>query len=120
MYSFINTKLKYISLILLVISNLYSGTSGKIAGNITDQNGSTLIGCNIIVDQLGLGASTGLDGNYYIVNVPAGNYTITATMIGYKTIKIRELTVSSDFTTKLDLTMQVKAIEGGNSGSYSK
>ena len=51
-------------------------------------------------------------GNYYIVNVPAGQYTISATMIGYKTIKIKELIVNSDFTTILDLSMQVEAVEG--------
>ena len=86
----INEKLKYFILIIITASNLYSGTSGKIAGNISDQNGNPLIGCNVIVDQLGLGASTDLEGNYYIVNVPAGQYTISATMIGFKTIKIKE------------------------------
>ena len=108
----INEKLKYFILIVITASNLYSGTSGKIAGNISDQNGNPLIGCNVIVDQLGLGASTDLEGNYYIVNVPAGQYTINATMIGYKTIKIKELIVNSDFTTTLDLSMQVEAVEG--------
>ena len=112
MQFFTNKKLQYFSLIVAISSNLFAGTSGKISGTISDKNGDPLIGCNIIVDQLGLGASTDIKGNYYIVNVPAGQYTISATMIGYKTIKIKELSISSDFTTTLDLSMQVEAVEG--------
>ena len=91
---------------------LHAGTSGKLAGYISDQNGNPLIGCNIIVDQIGLGASTDIDGNYYIVNIPAGRYTISATMIGFKTIKVKDVIISSDFTTTLDLPMQVEAVKG--------
>ena len=91
---------------------LHAGTSGKLAGYISDQNGNPLIGCNIIVDQIGLGASTDIDGNYYIVNIPAGRYTISATMIGFKTIKVEDVIISSDFTTTLDLPMQVEAVKG--------
>ena len=39
---FINEKIKYFILILITASDLYSGTSGKIAGNISDENGNPL------------------------------------------------------------------------------
>ena len=112
MQTFLRTKFIIAYSIMSVQLILFAGTSGKIAGSISDQNGNPLIGCNIIIDQLGLGASTDIDGNYYIVNVPAGAYTISATMIGYKTIKVKDIVINSDFTTTLDLSMQVEAVEG--------
>ena len=86
---------------------LLAGTTGKIVGNISDNKGESLIGCNIIVDKLSQGASTDLNGKYYIVNIPAGEYTITASMIGYKTLKIKNVNISSDFTTTLNLKMEI-------------
>ena len=112
MQTFLRTKFIIAYSIMSAQLILFAGTSGKIAGSISDQNGNPLIGCNIIIDQLGLGASTDIDGNYYIVNVPAGAYTISATMIGYKTIKVKDIVINSDFTTTLDLSMQVEAVEG--------
>ena len=91
---------------------LLAGTTGKIVGNISDNKGESLIGCNIIVDKLSQGASTDLNGKYYIVNIPAGEYTITASMIGYKTLKIKNVNISSDFTTTLNLKMEIEAVTG--------
>ncbi len=94
MQIFLKTKSVIAYLFMSFQLALLAGTSGKIAGSISDQNGNPLIGCNIIIDQIGLGVSTDVDGNYYIVNIPAGAYTISATMIGYKTIKVKDIVVN--------------------------
>lgn len=55
----------------LFMSFTWGGTTGKIAGQITDKaTGEVLIGCNVIVEGEGIGAATNLNGHYYILNIP--------------------------------------------------
>ena len=41
-------------------------------------------GANVIVEELGIGAATDLDGAYVIEDVPAGNYTLVVSFIGFR------------------------------------
>ena len=62
----------------------FAGNNGKIAGRLTDKaNGEPLIGANVYIKGLKLGASTDIQGDYFILNIPPGTYTLTASMIGY-------------------------------------
>ena len=67
--------------------NIFAGTTGKISGTVTDaQNGAPLPGVNVMIEGTSIGAATDLNGFYFIINIPPGNYTVSATMMGYKTI----------------------------------
>ena len=72
--------------ILFFLKPLYAGTTGKIAGRITDENNNPLIGCNVIIKGTSLGAASDLDGKYFILNIPPGVYEISSSMIGYGTV----------------------------------
>src|SRR4030042_2390924 len=98
---------------LLLISYSFAGTTGKIAGQISDiQSGDNLPGVNIFMQGTPLGAATDADGTYVILNVPPGLYTITLDYIGYQRVIVREVRVNVDFTTRLDRSMQQTVIEG--------
>ena len=97
---------------LLILNILLGGTTGKISGVISDEDNKPLVGCNMVLDGTSMGSSSDINGQYYIINIPAGKYSLTATMIGYKTIKLKDIIISSDFTTPVDLTMQIEAIAG--------
>jgi len=100
-------------MILLVPILVYSGTTGKISGVVTDQaTGDPMIGVNIIVEGTVLGAATSSDGYYTILNVPVGTFTIRASYIGYAEVVLQNIRVSVDLTTKLDITMETSAIAG--------
>ena len=59
--------------------------SGSITGQVTDaETGDALIGANVVVDGTNWGAATDSDGNFVVANVGAGEYTLTATVIGYE------------------------------------
>ena len=60
-----------ILVILLVFGlNLGFGQTGKIAGRVTDvDTGDPLVGANVVVEGLLLGASTDSDGFYFILNM---------------------------------------------------
>ena len=77
-----------ILLALLMIyagADLNAGVTGKIAGRVVDKdNGEALPGANMVIQGTTLGAATDVDGNYYIINVPPGIYSLRASSIGIK------------------------------------
>ena len=107
--------LKYSIIIisLLIINILNAGITGKISGTVTNaDNNDPLVGCNIIIESTGMGSSTNINGEYFIINIPPGKYTVIASMIGYKQVKIKNVTISSDFTTPISLELQTEAVSG--------
>ena len=107
---------KYLLLLLLFILfipfNLFGGTTGKIAGKIIDaKTKEPMIGVNIILLGTSMGATTDLEGNYFILNIPPGVYEIKASAIGYSTVSIKNIRVSADQTTRIDFGMTEQAVE---------
>ncbi len=107
---------KYLFLIALVASlipfNLFAGTTGKIAGKVIDaKTKEPLIGVNIILIGTTMGATTDLEGNYFIINIPPGTYEVRASEIGFATVSVQDVRVSADQTTRLDFEMSTQAVE---------
>ena len=93
-------------------TNVYAGTTGKIAGKITDKStGELLIGANVIIIGTSMGASSDIDGNYFIINIPPGEYEVKASMISYSSITVQKIRVSVDQTTKLDFELNPESIQ---------
>ncbi len=90
----------------------FAGSSGKITGSVTDAGTKeTLPGVSVIVDGSTLGGSTDVNGRYVILNVPPGMHWITASFVGYKKSHVKDVRVSVDFTTKLDIVLEEGNIE---------
>lgn len=103
-----------ISGVLICGGALHAGTTGKIAGRVTDaESGEGLPSANVVVEGTTLGAATDMDGNYVILNVPPGVYTVTFSFVGYQGVRVKEVRVSVDFTTTLNTKMKVTAVEIG-------
>jgi outer membrane receptor protein involved in Fe transport len=91
---------------------IYAGTTGKIAGKIIDKStGEALIGANILIIGSTIGTSSDIHGNYFILNIPPGEYQVKASMIGYSSITIQKVRVSVDQTTKIDFELSPESIE---------
>ena len=91
-----------------------AGTTGKIAGKVVDaKTGEPLPGANVIVEGTTLGAATGANGEYFIINVPVGTYTLRATMIGYQAQVVKDVRVNIDLTTRVDFKLPQQVIEMG-------
>jgi hypothetical protein len=90
---------------------LYAGTTGKIRGVAVDRDsGAPLPGVNVSLVGTSLGASAGLDGEFFILQVPPGTYTVRASMIGRQTVIIENVVVKVDLTTPLRIRMVDEAI----------
>ena len=102
-----------VSLVLFVPdSGIFAGTTGKIAGIVTDAaTGEPLAGVNILLEGTSMGAATDLDGVYYIINIPPGEYSVMATMIGYKSVLQEQLRVIVDRTTTADFSLATAVLE---------
>ena len=98
----------FISLFLIsTISAQDKSKRGIIKGHLIDLvTGEGLIGANVLVDGLTLGAASDVDGNYTINNVPVGTYNLTVTCVSYKTTKIQNVTVETDKITLLNSTVE--------------
>lgn len=106
-------KIVFLIIILLLHIILYAANNGKIAGRITDEsNGDALPGVNIILLKTTLGAASDADGHYFITNIPPGSYDILISMIGYKTIRLNQVQVSADLTTRVNLKLAPEILKG--------
>lgn len=98
---------------LCLCANGALATTGKISGIVKDkETGEPLPGVNVIVEGTTRGAATDVQGNYVILNVPAGTYSVRATFLGYAAMRVQNLRVSIDQTTRHDFLMTPEAIAG--------
>ncbi len=95
-------------------SLLWAGTTGKIAGVVKDKsNGEPLPGVNIVLKGTLMGAATDVNGQYFVVNIPVGTYTVEISMVGYRKEIVRNVRVSADLTTKIDASLAPQTMELG-------
>jgi hypothetical protein len=85
---------------------------GKIAGKVTDETGAPLPGAQLLIAGTSMGAAANISGEYFILNVPPGVYTLKVTMMGYTTQEIENVRTSFDVTTPLDVQLKTTIIEG--------
>ena len=104
-----------IVLVLSATTILYSATTGKLSGIVKDaQTGEPLPGANIIIDGTMMGASSNLDGEYYVINVPPGHYDVRATMMGFQTLVQKKVLIRVDLTTEVNFRLSSTVLDLGD------
>ncbi|MEQ8525979.1 TonB-dependent receptor [Gracilimonas sp.] len=106
--------LKYLLLVCFSLSIQFAQLHAQstIKGVITDQvDGETLVGASVIIVGTSLGTASGLDGDYIIRNVPAGNIQVRISYIGYQ-FQVFDITMTEDTTITLDVNLVAAAYEG--------
>ncbi|MGE5806147.1 MAG: carboxypeptidase-like regulatory domain-containing protein, partial [Ignavibacteria bacterium] len=98
-------------MILIFSIKISAGTTGKISGKVTDaETGEALIGINVLIEGTTQGAASEIDGTYIINNVEPGTYTLIFSGVGYQKKIVTNVTVSSDFTTRIEMQLSSEAI----------
>ncbi|UEG52969.1 TonB-dependent receptor [Mucilaginibacter daejeonensis] len=99
-------KLALSILFTLSVSLSFAQSTGKIAGKITDKKtGEPLIGATLMIEGTQRGAATNVTGDYTILNVSRGTYSILVRYVGYQNKLISEVQVSNNNTTTLNITL---------------
>ena len=103
----------YIFTVIVILPTLvFAGTSGKITGRITDEStGRPLPGANIIIEGTTMGAAADANGYYFIINVPPGTYVLKASMMGYTPMVKTNVVVNIDLTTRVNFKLSPTVLE---------
>ncbi|NIV13162.1 MAG: TonB-dependent receptor, partial [Aliifodinibius sp.] len=101
-------------LFLLGPLNANPSEVGRIVGKLIDsETEEPLIGANVTVAGLPIGASTDVDGVYIINNVPEGEHKLIIQYIGYKETTITDVSVSFGQSTKMEaIELEPETIQG--------
>ncbi len=105
--------LAFAASVVFLAAAVFAGTNGKITGVIKDkETGDALPGVNVILEGTTMGAATNAKGEFSIINVPAGVYTVSTSMIGYTKTTKQNVRVLPDFTTRLDFDLSPEVLGG--------
>jgi outer membrane receptor protein involved in Fe transport len=97
---------------ILLVPVLLFAQDGKLRGKVTDnESGEPLIGANVLVEGTSLGASTDVNGEYVILSIPAGTYSVRATYIGYSPTTVSNVRVNSNITTTQEFALSSTAVQ---------
>ena len=101
-----------ISLALLLFVSLAAtaGTTGKIAGRVTDVDGNPLIGATVLIVGTTFGAMTDTNGEYFIINLQPGTYDLSSRMVGMSEQTKQGASVIVDMTTRMDFVLDTDVV----------
>ena len=105
-----------LALVLGLQAVAYAQTgAASITGLVTDQSGAAVPGVTVsAINQstnVEYAAVTNATGNYDILSVPVGRYVVKAALTGFKTASTRPITLEAKQIARLDLKMEVGALE---------
>lgn len=109
-----NRKIFYVLLLFTFIPYLIFASNGRIKGKVTDlSTGEALVGANVLVVGTSYGAATDVNGDFIIMNLNAGTYSVKATYLGYQGITTTNIRVNTDLTTEVDFQLPAEEISVG-------
>jgi outer membrane receptor protein involved in Fe transport len=99
-------------LLLLGLSMLaVAQEKAKISGKVTDAaTKEPLPSVNVTIEGTTYGAATDANGEYFIINLAPGTYTVVASMIGYSKVRVENVSVNTGRTTIINIPMTSKTI----------
>lgn len=97
--------------VLWIIHGVAQNTSGTILGTLSDQSGAELPGAEVTLANIANSdtrhAATDASGFYQLVNIPPGNYNISVTKSGFKTITRGPINLLVEGSLRIDLSMEI-------------
>jgi len=113
-FTFFSIFRKIICFILIYLIGCWAGQTGKIVGRVIDVTiEEPLPGANVVIEGTPIGAASDLDGDFIIINVPPGTYTVTASMLGYQEMRLTNVIVKVDQSTRIDFNLTPTSLELG-------
>ncbi|HET7224882.1 MAG TPA: TonB-dependent receptor [Candidatus Eisenbacteria bacterium] len=88
-----------------------AGTTGKLAGSVTDEKHQPLAGVTIRIEGQRLGAISNDVGQYFVLGIPGGTYTVRANILGQTPYVAQNVEIRPDFTTTLNIVMRTEAVQ---------
>lgn len=100
---------KWGTLVLLLLAMpalALAQSTGKLSGTVMDQDtGEPLPGASISLVGTQLGTLSDIDGNYFIIGVPVGQYDVQASFVGYQTETLTDVDILSGRTREINFNL---------------
>lgn len=101
-----------IYLLLFTLPGHLQAQTGILQGLVADQDTKeVIIGATIYIPQLSIGAASDFDGRYIIRNIPAGNYDVVISYVGYQSRTVTDVEILADERTTLDAILSMGQAE---------
>lgn len=103
-------KICFISLFVILVLPINAHNAGNVCGKVSDtKHGMPLVGVVVQIKNSLIATSTDLNGKFELRNVQIGNYNLTFSFIGYKTV-IRNVDVKENITDTLTINLEESVI----------
>jgi outer membrane receptor protein involved in Fe transport len=97
---------------VFVFGPALAATTGGLRGTVRDAATGEPIGlATVTIPELKRGATTDAQGNYFVINLPPGRYTVRVALLGFIP-QVREgVEISADFNTTVDFSVQSTVLQ---------
>lgn len=86
--------------------------TGRLVGKVVDgADGAPIGGARVELVGTAFRVSSAVDGRYSIANIPAGNYELRVTMVGYSAKRVTGIPVLAGETNEQDVSLGATAVE---------
>ena len=103
-------------LLVPAVASAQSATTGAIAGVVRDATGGVLPGVTVeaaspaLIEKVRTVVSDG-EGQYKIVDLRPGTYTVTFTLVGFSTVKREGVELTTGFTAAVNAELKVGSLQ---------
>jgi len=99
-------------LMILLSMNIYA-QNGSISGIVVDSAKNPIPDVNIKIKGSYIGTASDIDGKYTLDKVPEGEYIVSVSSIGYKTVEYTDIKVKNGETTELNINLNTSSFTVG-------
>jgi len=98
---------------LILFTGFLFSSNGKLTGTITQKSDNApAVGVNIMITDTYLGAASGQDGRFVILNIPPGTYTVRVDAIGFAPVVLQNVRITTSQTTEINIKLDESVVEG--------
>jgi len=101
-----------IYVLVVVTTQVFSTNTGRIKGKVIDKKTKDPVAFVVVqIKGTSMGAQANQNGEYLIINVPPGKHELCATLTGWNTVCVVELSVNANATTVQDFSLEESIVE---------
>ncbi len=101
--------------VVMGVAPLMADVTGSILGSVKDSTGAVVLGATVTATNRDTNfsktATTGSQGEYRILALPPGNYTITASAAGFEQFVTKGIDLKVNDQLRIDVTLQIGNIQ---------
>ena len=97
---------------LIAATGAFAGSTGKVRGKLINKKDKGSVPFAVVqIDGTSMGAQADPNGEFIIINVPPGIYSITASLNGWQSVRMTNVEVRVDATAEVNFTMEESVVE---------